>query len=209
MSPDTDTKNWWSDTGHPTSAQHWQSHSQVDAGHYAKFRVDARHSDPPSRALKMRREKRLANAPSLPSMDLFQIWRRKTKKAKMALVVCNPAPLFSRGIKIVLLWASPRGTVLASFFAILCDHVTCWSQKQTLLLIMSGYWGIKQELNCNKSALFSQGRDIKEAQSIYSYSCLNRIIVWAVGSSSTRWPIFPKTFLHSGWHRVLYDPCKT
>ncbi len=28
-----------------------QTHSQVDAGHYAKFRVDARHSDSPSRAL--------------------------------------------------------------------------------------------------------------------------------------------------------------
>ena len=30
-----------------------QSHSQVDAGHYAKFRVDARHSDLPSWALKL------------------------------------------------------------------------------------------------------------------------------------------------------------
>ncbi len=37
-----------------TSARHWQSHSQVNAGHYAKFRVDTRHSDSPSWALIMK-----------------------------------------------------------------------------------------------------------------------------------------------------------
>ncbi len=42
-------------TRHSTSARHWQSHYQVDARHYAKFQVDARHSDPSSWALIMAR----------------------------------------------------------------------------------------------------------------------------------------------------------
>ena len=45
MSSNTDTQYWWPDTWYTTSARHWQSHSQVDVGHYAQ------HSDPPSWAL--------------------------------------------------------------------------------------------------------------------------------------------------------------
>ncbi len=44
--PDIDTQNWWPDIWHSTSARHWQSHFQVDAGHYAKFWVNIQHSDP-------------------------------------------------------------------------------------------------------------------------------------------------------------------
>ncbi len=51
MSPDTDIQIWYLDAWHSTSARHWQSHFQVDAGHCTKFQVDAQHSDPPSWAL--------------------------------------------------------------------------------------------------------------------------------------------------------------
>ncbi len=52
MSLNSDTQICSVGTRHSTLL-HWQSHLLVDTGHYTKFQVDVRHSDPPSWALPM------------------------------------------------------------------------------------------------------------------------------------------------------------